>query len=251
MKINEPIKKALSHPITLLLVGALVSSIVIPAVSRPWQAQKEVELKIALADDISKSVSDSLAIASSYSAGIGDVKDFASSFITWQTSKSLLDSKIRALYSGNSALINNWDNLSSAVNEVSFYLMGNRFPRQNTTLFNYDVCNRLAHVFKLYTLYPQHNPFNIDQNVLTKYGCNKYYFPVLNFRDFQNFPVWSKNQKYFPIKDSNEVDWNALFYNNFTNYAEVGKSYATLQKDIVDNKNNLLNDIFRSHITAF
>ena len=66
---------------------------------------------------------------------------------------------------------------------------------------------------KLYTSYPKNNPINIDQNVLTKYHCSQFYIHILNLYEFT---AGSKDQKYFPIRDDNSVDWNALFYANQT-----------------------------------
>src|SRR2546423_1428624 len=51
--------RALAHPLVLLLVGAAVSSYLIPSFTRRWQDhQKELELKSALASEISRSVTD-------------------------------------------------------------------------------------------------------------------------------------------------------------------------------------------------
>jgi hypothetical protein len=134
------------------------------------------------------------------------------------------------------------------VGELSKYIVGSSFAQRNDTSYAYDVCNRLAHVLKLYTSYPENNPINIDRNVLTKYHCNEFYIQVLNLQDFTR---WTKDQKYFPIRDNKSVDWNALFYANQTNDNEFRRSFALVQKDIEYHKNNLLEVIFRSPITAF
>jgi hypothetical protein len=67
----------------------------------------------------------------------------------------------------------------------------------------------------------------------------------------QNFTQWKKDQKYFPIKDNKSIDWNALFYYNQTNINDYSRSVSILNKDIEDHKNNLLEVIFKSDITAF
>ena len=54
----------MSHPFLLLVVGAIVSSIIVPNFTRQWQDnQKQLELKTALADDINKAISDSIVTA--------------------------------------------------------------------------------------------------------------------------------------------------------------------------------------------
>ena len=52
---NKSIYEWLSHPLLLLLVGALVSSYLLPLLTQSWQNhQKELELKSALVSQISE-----------------------------------------------------------------------------------------------------------------------------------------------------------------------------------------------------
>ncbi len=243
---NEDFRKIMSHPFLLLMVGAIVSSIIIPNFTRQWQDnEKQLELKTALADDINKAVSDS--VVSTRLVDRFNEKDFDDSFRSWQISKEMIGSKIEAYFSDDS-IRQNWDNLSSAAEEYSYYIAGYKFPQQNYTTYYYDVCNRLAHILKVYTSYSQDNPINIDRNVLNKYHCNQFYIHILNP---QNFAGWKKDQKYFPIRDNKSIDWDALFYYNQTNINEYMRSISILNKDIEDHKNNLLQSIFKSDITAF
>jgi hypothetical protein len=162
-------------------------------------------------------------------------------------SKEMIGSKIEAYFSDES-IRQNWDNLSSAVEEYSYFLVGNGLPQQNDTNYYYDICNRLAHILKIYMSYPQNNPINIDRNILNKYNCSQFYIHILNP---QNLIQRKKDQKYFPIRDNKSVDWNALFYFNKTNFNEYSRSVSILNKDIEDHKNNLLGDIFKSDICVF
>ena len=43
--------------------------------------------------------------------------------------------------------------LSSAVEELSYYILPAFFPEAGDRNYNYDVCNRLGHVLKLYNTY--------------------------------------------------------------------------------------------------
>jgi len=46
----------LSHPLFLLVIGAIISSIIIPVYTNQWQNyQKELEIKSKLAEEISRS----------------------------------------------------------------------------------------------------------------------------------------------------------------------------------------------------
>jgi hypothetical protein len=128
----------MSHPFLLLVAGTIVSSIIIPDFTRQWQNnQKQLELKTNLADEINKAVSDSIV-----SSRLGDSDN---SFRNWLISKEIIHSKIVAYFSNN-RITQNWDNLSSAVEEYSYFIVGNGLPQQNHTSYYYDVCNRLAHI---------------------------------------------------------------------------------------------------------
>lgn len=141
--------------------------------------------------------------------------------------------------------------------EFSYHMLNSPFPQRNYTQppeksmrdYNYEVCNRLAHILKLYTSYPQNNPINIDRNILTKYNCNRFFIYILNP---QNFTAWTRDEKYFHGRDSNAVNWNALFYTNPNAlYNEYNRSVSILFNDIEDHKNNLIKAIFKFQITAF
>ena len=60
MKWNvENISQILSHPFSLLIVGAIISSLIIPYYTKSWQDyQKELEIKSDIASDISKTMTD-------------------------------------------------------------------------------------------------------------------------------------------------------------------------------------------------
>lgn len=78
----------------------------------------------------------------------------------------------------------------------------------------------------------------------SKFNCNQQYIRVLNPQDFT---TWKKDQKYFPTS----IDWNALLYHNQTNANEFIRSFDVLQEDVVNHKNDLFADVFKSRITAF
>lgn len=239
---KEPIKKTLSHPIMLLIVGAIISSLVIPYFTRQWQDnQKQLELKTALADDINKAISDSIVSARLTTAGQIDQQDWDNSYKNWEIAREVIGSKIQAYFSNNEITLN-WNNLSSAVEELSnIAIRRTNDPR--------DICNRLGHILKLHTSYPQNNPLNIDTHYLTtEYHCNRFYSPVFNL---QNIKSLADDKKNFATTDNNSVDWNALLYYNETNGNEFRRSFSTIQNDTEDHKNELLESIFKLPINAF
>lgn len=170
---SEHFRKIQSHPLLLLVIGAIVTSIIVPNFTRQWQDnQKQLELKTALGDEINRAVSDPIVSSRLITANLFELKDWSNSFKNWEISQEMIGSKFEAYFSNN-RIRQNWNNLSSAVEELSYYIVGNRFPQQDDPNYDYSVCNRLAHVLKLYTSYPQNNPINIDRNVLTEHNCNQ------------------------------------------------------------------------------
>jgi hypothetical protein len=142
---NENFRKLMAHPFLLLVAGAIVSSIIIPNFTRQWQDnQKQLELKTTLADDINKAVADPIV-----SSRLLD--NSHNSFRNWEISKEVIGSKIQAYFSNN-GITQKWDNLSSAVDEYSYFIVNVNFPQQNHSNYYYDVCNRLAHILKIYLL---------------------------------------------------------------------------------------------------
>ncbi len=245
---KDRFKKVISHPFLILVVGAIISGLLVPYFTHQWQDnQKQLELKTDLADEINKAISDSMATARGETGG-------SDSFRNWLIDKEMIGSKIEAYFSDD-GLTHNWNNLSSAVEEFSYHMLNIPFPQQDYSQpaghYYYDVCNRLAHVLKLYTSYPQNNPININRNILTKYHCNRIFLFILNP---QNLTAWTKDQKYFLVRDNKAVNWNALFYWNQTNQNdqnEISRSTSILFHDIEDHKNNLIKLIFKLPITAF
>ena len=115
---SSMIKKTLSHPMLLLIAGAIISSLIIPYFTRQWQDhQKELELKSDLADQINKAVSNTLTvIALNLNAGYntnqtGGSQRYVNVFIDWQISKDVIGSKMK-IYFSNDQITKDWDNLS-------------------------------------------------------------------------------------------------------------------------------------------
>ena len=147
------IKKVISHPFLILVVGAIISGLLVPYFTHQWQDnQKQLELKTALADDINKAVSDSIVSGRLYPTGHANPSDFDNSLKNWEISKEIISSKIQAYFSDN-ATTHRRDDLSSAVKELSYYILPAFFPEAGDPNYNYDVCNRLGHVLKLYNTY--------------------------------------------------------------------------------------------------
>src|SRR5689334_1621263 len=119
---KDHIKRVISHPFLILILGAIISSLIFPYFTRQWQDnQKQLELKTALADDINKAVSDSTASARLFNTGRIDSKDFDNTFKNWEINKEMISSRIQSYFSNNQAT-QNWNNLASTVEELAYYI---------------------------------------------------------------------------------------------------------------------------------
>ena len=166
----------LSHPLVLLLIGAFISSLLIPYFTRQWQDnQKEFELKTALADEVNEAVSDATI---SGRLNIDATREERSDVMTkWQVSKDIISSKIEAYFS-DLDITGRWINLS---NIGTYYLyMLDPMPGKiidTLTNYNHQMCQRLSHVMLLYSSYPSEekssNPLNLDRSDLATYRCNE------------------------------------------------------------------------------
>lgn len=88
----------LSHPLVLLIVGALISSYLIPALTRGWQDhQKELEIKIGLVDQVNEAIL-GIAMATQF-AEVGaksqTQEDFDKAYLEWEVKAAKIGSRIR------------------------------------------------------------------------------------------------------------------------------------------------------------
>lgn len=230
----------------LLIVGAIISSLIIPYYTRQWQDhQKELELKTNLSDEINKAISD-VTVAADYrlsspnGTGIGIIKN-------WDVSKAMISSKIKAYFS-DTQLTRNWENLSSAVSAL--YEIVGPLPPRNDTTYNYYFCGRFGPLGTMYESYPQSGPMNIVDTEIILHQCDKYTY--IGIENLQNV------EKYFPassrgiIVRNDTVDWNSLLHvDSNTTYKNFNRSYDILEKHIEAHTQQLLDAIFKSPITVF
>ena len=243
------IKEVLSHPMLLLIAGAVISSLIIPYFTRQWQDhQHELDLKSDLSDQINKAVTNMLTAATlNLNPGYNknNTQRFLSAYIDFQTSKDIIGSKMKLYFSDNQ-LANKWDNVSNAV--INFVGLSTSSISPSLP-FSYGMCLRLGHVLIIHASLNEIKPININRNTLNLYHCNNYYIPGLENAQ--------QIQTYTPINNGG-INWNALFLGNL--YAptsrtgqqtEYVKSFYELKDDITNYKNNLLIAIFNSEFTAY
>lgn len=226
-------------PIVALIVGIAITSWLIPIFQGQWAAQnhqKELELKSDLADQISKAVAN-MEVAAQTSTNPLYANHTASAYLDFETSKSIIHSKIQAYYN-DSRLTKNWDDLSSTV-----ALLANVVAKQPFSDLGW--CSRLGGMLTLHALVSENNPLNIDRNATHLFHCDRYF--VLGLRDYGR-----ELQTHFPV-DSLSIDWNALFYrttNSSSGSQGFSDSYNILLKDIGRCQENLVESIFKKQIIA-
>ena len=113
----------LTHPLFLLLIGALLTGIILPSITRKWQNyQKELDLKTELVSEMSKSLMTVLMTfefslfhtSNGSSAGDKASKELIEKLKEWQISSCVIGSKLHA-YFPNDPLHKNWLKYSQEV----------------------------------------------------------------------------------------------------------------------------------------
>jgi len=117
---NPSLYEWLSHPLLLIIVGALISSYLIPALTRRWQDHwKELELKVSLLSRISKSATD-MVMAVQYAklrTKSQTQEDYDRAYRKWEIEAAVIGSHLRA-YFPNTQIGPDWDTYSELVTDL-------------------------------------------------------------------------------------------------------------------------------------
>jgi hypothetical protein len=121
MKENpQKIRDWLAHPLLLLLVGSLISSYLIPSVTRQWQNhQKQLEIRTQLVGDISDAVARIITAVQFVEVGSAtqSQSQFDEAFRSWEIERAILGSEIRSYYP-HTDIGDSWSAFSEIVTEV-------------------------------------------------------------------------------------------------------------------------------------
>lgn len=257
------ILKILSHPLFLLMIGAIITSAIIPSFTRQWQDhQKELEVKIALGNELNKAISDFWAInlLSTYPI-LANKTDTASAWVAWKASSAEIASKIDGYFS-DKQLVQDWNNLTASLDQhTQLFTTDYPLPFQGHSLdpsgfgfrnysFYYDrvFCTRVSNVLFLHKIFPQTNPINMNKEDLKVHGCNNFSLQGLDYAD--------QASHYYPVKNKNDIDWYTLIYfegstANLSAIKSREDSLSNLDKYIDNSKSRLLDKIYRSNIDVF
>lgn len=113
----------LKHPLTVLLVGALISGLLIPAFTQRWQNhRKALEIKTELVSDLSKSIM-GIVMATQF-AHVGaksqEQADFDQAYRDWEIESAVIGTKLQA-YFPNTTIPTQWKAFSALVTD--FYAL--------------------------------------------------------------------------------------------------------------------------------
>jgi len=109
----------LAHPLTLLIVGALLSSLLIPSWTKQWQdRQSELQVKIDLIDQLNNSTTE---MVMSVQFAILDAEgqsqaDYDLAYRQWEIDSRLIGSQLQAYYP-NEPLAKDWNQLSKEITD--------------------------------------------------------------------------------------------------------------------------------------
>jgi hypothetical protein len=124
--LSSKLKGLLAHPMTLLVVGALLSSLLIPSWTKQWQdRQSELQVKVDLVDRIDNSVTEMMmsiqfAILGAESQSQAEYDD---AYRRWEIDRRLIQSQLEAYYP-EGRLAEDWYALSEQITD--FYVRSSR-----------------------------------------------------------------------------------------------------------------------------
>ncbi|MGE5705668.1 MAG: hypothetical protein ACM3XP_02995 [Nitrososphaerales archaeon] len=231
----DDLSKLLSHPFSLLIVGAIISSLIIPYYTKSWQDyQKELEIKSTIISSISKAMSDYVINGRLVQIpGFMDKIDYTQSTIDWEISKSVIKSQIQT-YFNDSTIIKNWEDLSFALTE--FVSLDSGLSKKNSDFAN-KLCIRIKHIMNVYEYLNSKNSEFAIKNPLN-----------INFTEYTNCEyVYDKkySNKYFVYK-LGYINWNILVHKellvDFSKQREYLSNWIILEK-MFDNEKNVLSQI--------
>jgi hypothetical protein len=110
-------KSALMHPLTLLLLGALISGVLIPHIGRQWQIHdKELEVKEEVVKDINTSLTDFVNEAQFklLNKPGHSPQEFDQAFREWEVKRGQISTTLR-IYYPESRFASDWDSFSAGV----------------------------------------------------------------------------------------------------------------------------------------
>jgi hypothetical protein len=180
----------LRHPLFLLLAGAVVSSLIIPTLTRRWQDhEKELELKTGLVSQINESVTSmmmSIEFAEFPLGNTSSQQEYDKAYTDWEVKRAVVGSTVQA-YFPNSQLPAEWMALSTVIEDI-YTLSGTRANATNRSKILDDLqaeiptdASQMAGTYR--TCGHGCGPQQVRWDVLAKYGSDGYADSWYSLRD--------------------------------------------------------------------
>jgi hypothetical protein len=118
--LSDKFKGMLAHPLTLLIVGALLSSLLIPSWTKQWQdRQSELQVKIDLIERIDNASTEMImAVQFALLGAEGQSQaDYDRAYRQWEIDRRLIESELQAYYP-EEGLAKDWARISSGVTDL-------------------------------------------------------------------------------------------------------------------------------------
>ena len=99
--VMSAVKEVLAHPLLLLLLGAILTGLVIPRVTRGWHThQKALEIKTELVSELSKAIMEMImAVQYARLGAVGQTQaDFDAAYSKWEIASSVIGTKLHAYF---------------------------------------------------------------------------------------------------------------------------------------------------------
>ena len=241
---KKNIIRFLSHPLFLLVIGAIISSIIIPVYTNQWQNyQKELEIKSKLAEEISTSISNKIINSRLVQIpGYTDDIDYAQSTIDWEVSKARISSLI-GTYFIHPLIKKQWDELSFLVTEFSVLETS---LLNNETKYDRKLCLRFEHIINIHKYF-----LNVNETFAQSNPLN------LNFTN-QN-PCPNRQDQLYLSEHYNiipgTIDWNILLHKELAQIPDYQIKYRVnwllLEKTIQQHKNEFIQLLLKAHLLGF
>jgi hypothetical protein len=241
---KKNILRFFSHPLFLLVIGAIISSMIIPVYTNQWQNyQKELEIKSMLAEEISTSISNMIINSRLIQiSGFTDDIDYTRSVIDWEVSKARISSII-GTYFTDPFVKNQLEGLSFLVDEFS--VLETSLTINGSDYYN-KLCLRYGHIINIYKYilnknetFAQFNPINM--NLTTSNKC-----PREEDKLFVN--------QYYNITPGS-IDWNIMLHKELTHESDDQIKYRInwilLEKYIQQQKIDVIELLLRSELSGF
>ena len=235
------ISKVLSHPILLLVTGAIISSLIIPYYTKSWQDyQKELEIKSEIARSIGTNIADyiisgRLVQMPSFMKEI----DVTQTAINWEVSISDIKSQIQS-YFNDPRISEEWEKLTFAIREFVSLETG---LSENWNDYDHRLCVRIKHIMNTYEYlsstninFSNNNPLNIN---ITDFNKCKY--------------IYDKEYPFLFIINPGKINWNILAHkelllNDENKQREYLSSWLELERIFENEKNRYINTILQTPI---